>query len=135
MSFRQYFLGIMSATLISIIAFLLVIYRLSPFGAGNETAIVLFHLSLFLALTGLLTILNFYLRLLLKIGPVYAYHLNIALRQGALLSIMVIIMLIFQSLRVLTWWDGLLLLIIISLIELFFAGKESKKEKEKEDSK
>jgi len=54
----------------------------------------------------------------------YYQNLNIALRQGCLLSVMIVASLIFQRLRVLTWWDAMLMLIIILLVEYYFMARE-----------
>jgi len=50
--------------------------------------------------------------------------LNASLRQGCLLSGMVCMGLAFQRLRVLTWWDAGLLLVIVLLIEYYFMNRE-----------
>ena len=55
---------------------------------------------------------------------IYNVHLNTSLRQGVLLSAMIIIGLGFQRLRVLTWWDGILLLAIVLLIEFYFSSRD-----------
>jgi len=123
MTHRYYTLGIFITTILGWASWLVVINNISPFISGY-LALVLFYSSLFIALTGTFSILNYYLRITLNKSKNYFQHLNTALRQGSLLSIMVCAGLIFQRLRVLTWWDALLLLVIVLLIEYYFMSRE-----------
>lgn len=123
MIFGYYIAGIFFASILGWASWLVVVNNLSPFISGY-LALVLFYSSLFIALTGTFSILNYYLRISLNKDRNYLHHLNTALRQGSLLSLMLIIGLAFQRLRVLTWWDALLLLIIVLLIEYYFMSRE-----------
>ena len=123
MSHRYYILGILFASVLGWVSWFVVINKLSPFISGY-LALSFFYGSLFIALTGTLGILNYYLRLTLNKDHNFFKHMNISLRQSSLLSIMICVGLIFQRLRVLTWWDALLLLIIVVLIEYYFMNRE-----------
>ena len=123
MSHAYYIVGVFVATVLGWASWLVVINNVSPFISGS-LALTLFYTSLFLALTGTFSILNYYLRITLNKGRNYFQHLNTALRQGSLLALMVCAGLIFQRLRVLTWWDALLLLIIVLLIEYYFMSRD-----------
>lgn len=118
-----YLIGIIVATLLGWSSFFVVINNLSPFISGY-LALSLFYSSLFIALTGTLAILNYYLRMALNKNKNNYQNLNIALRQASLLSVMVCVSLIFQRLRVLTWWDAMLMLIIIVLAEYYFMARD-----------
>jgi len=52
------------------------------------------------------------------------YIIGLSFRQGILLACFAIGLLILQSLRILIWWDGLLLLAGIFIIELYFVSKD-----------
>ena len=123
MKHTPYIIGVFITALLGWVSWMVVINKLSPFVSGY-LALVLFYASLFIALTGTFSILIYYLRISLSKRKNYFQHLNIALRQGSLLSIMLCVGLVFQRLRVLTWWDALLLLIIILLIEYYFMSRE-----------
>lgn len=123
MTHTYYILGVFIAAILGWTSWIVVINKLSPFVSGY-LALGLFYASLFIALTGTFSILNYYLRISLSKNKNYFKHLNIALRQGSLLAIMVCAGLIFQRLRVLTWWDALLLLVIVLLIEYYFMARE-----------
>jgi len=123
MSHAYYILGVFVATILGWASWIVVINNISPFISGY-LALTLFYTSLFVALTGTFSILNYYLRITINKGKNYFQHLNTALRQGSLLSLMVCAGLVFQRLRVLTWWDALLLLIIVLLIEYYFMSRD-----------
>ena len=50
-------------------------------------------------------------------------NMGVSLRQGILLSIIIIVTLILQSFRVLTWWDGLLVVGAVLMVELYFLAR------------
>ena len=118
-----YLTTIFVATFLSWASWLVVYYKLSPF-SQPALALSLFYSSLFVALAGTFALLFYFLRAWLNKKEIYNVHLNTSLRQGVLLSVMIIIGLGFQRLRVLTWWDGILLLAIVLLIEFYFSSRE-----------
>lgn len=100
-----------------------VVSKLSPFMSG-ALALAFFYSSLFVALSGTFTLLLYYLRAAFGKKTDGSASLHASLRQGSLLSLMSCTGLVFQRLRVLTWWDALLLLSIILLVEYLFTGRE-----------
>lgn len=96
--------GIIAAALLSLTSLLVVIFRVSPLSAPNQ-ALPAFFLSVFLSTV--------------SIGTLGAYTfwrwrnmqhwdegktLRIALREGALLGIATIILILFQLFGMLNWW-------------------------------
>ncbi|PIZ71340.1 hypothetical protein COY07_05115 [Candidatus Peregrinibacteria bacterium CG_4_10_14_0_2_um_filter_43_11] len=120
---NPYTFSIGLATLIAWASWLVVINKMSPFLSGY-LSLALFYSSLFIALTGTFALLIYYLRTWIRKNTADSHYLNIALREGVLLSLMVDVGLIFQRLRVLTWWDFILLFAIILLIEFYFLARE-----------
>lgn len=118
-----YISGILIATFLSWASWFVVVYKLSPF-SQQSLALSLFYSSLFIALTGTFALIFYFLRVWTNKKEIYNAHLNTSLRQGVLLSIMLIVGLGFQRLRVLTWWDGILLLAIVLLIEFYFSSRD-----------
>ena len=118
-----YLLVILIATVFGWASWAVVINKLSPF-TTPQLALSLFYTSLFIALTGTLAIIIYYIRAWLNKGEISNTHINIALRQGVLLSAMICIGIAFQRLKVLTWRDGLLLLFIVLLIEFYFMARD-----------
>ncbi len=120
---NTYLTGILIATFFSWASWFVVVYKLSPF-SQQTLALSLFYSSLFIALAGTFALILYFLRVWANKKEIYNVHLNTSIRQGVLLSIMVIIGLAFQRLRVLTWWDGILLLAIVLLIEFYFSSRD-----------
>ncbi|MBN2306647.1 hypothetical protein JXD20_01565 [Candidatus Peregrinibacteria bacterium] len=118
-----YITAILIATFLSWASWFVVLYKLSPF-SQPVLALSLFYSSLFIALAGTFVMLFYFLRVWVNKKEIYNVHLNTSLRQGILLSAMIIIGLAFQRLRVLTWWDGILLLAIVLLIEFYFSSRD-----------
>lgn len=122
MPHNAYLSTILAASLLSWTSWFVVVYKLSPF-SQQSLSLTLFYTSLFVALSGTFALLLYFLRVWANKKEVYSSHLNTSIRQGVLLSMMVVIGLGFQRLRVLTWWDGLLLLAIVLLIEFYFMSR------------
>jgi len=123
MSHNRYLAIIALAGLISWVAFWLVIEKLDPF-ESTGLAVGLFFISLFFALTSTFSIAGYYIRRWLNKNEIFYGHINVALRQGILLSTITLGCLLFQLLRVLTWWSGLLLIGAVTMIEFYLTAKE-----------
>lgn len=104
-------------------AWILVVVKINPY-ESTALALPLFFLSLFFALISTFTILGFYLRKYLNHHEVHFNYINISLRQGILLSFCALGCLAFLLLGVLTWWDSLLLVFIVTLIEFYLTAKD-----------
>jgi hypothetical protein len=109
-------------TLLMVIVWALVMFNIDPDEAGIIGQ-VFFYVSLFLMLSGVLSLFFVWLRRKIIGDEMAARHLGVNFRQGILLSVLVIIFLLFQSVRILTWWDGLLAAGGIFLIELYFLSR------------
>ena len=89
----------------------------------NFTNISLFYVSLFVFMTGFFSLFLFWLKEKTSSEELIRVHMGVSFRQGLLLSIIVIVVLILQSFRVLTWWDGLLAVGAVLMIELYFLAR------------
>ncbi len=124
MSHNRYLSFIFIAGVLSWIAWVVVLFKLNPF-ASTSLALGLFFISLFVALICTFTVIGFYFRMWLNKNEIYYEHINIAFRQGLLLTVIAIGCLVFQLLNVLTWWSGLLFIATVTLIEFYFMAKEN----------
>lgn len=122
MNLKSYLFAIFVGILVALGIWLLIFFNIDPFKADFIT-IGAFFASLFLWLWGLLALLGFYLKVWLGNKEVIYANLPIALRQTALISLIIVGLLIFQTLRVLTWWVGGILVLVILLLELFFRAR------------
>ena len=119
------YIGIIGISgLIAWIGWLLVINKLSPYESMG-LSLLLFFLTLFIALSGTFTALGFYFRVWLFKNEIFYRHINVSLRQGVFLSLIAIFCLVFQMMRVLSWWSGLLLVAIALLLEFYFSSRDS----------
>lgn len=102
----------------------LVVTKLSPFESMG-LGLTFFFLTFFIALTGTFTVLGFYFRVWLLKNEIFYKHINVAFRQGVFLSLIAVFSLVFQMIRVLNWWSGLLLITIAVLLEFYFSSRDS----------
>ncbi|MFA6383609.1 MAG: hypothetical protein WCX17_04280 [Parcubacteria group bacterium] len=110
-------------TLFSIIALVLVVNYVDPEAAGIIGK-ALFFLILFFALSGLFNLILLWFRRKITHSENAHAQVGLSFRQGLLLSVLATGLLLMQSFRVLVWWDGLLLLAGIFLIELYFLSRD-----------
>lgn len=103
-------------------AFLLVLFSVPPDVAGSVGELFFFA-SLFVALTGTLTILGILGRVS-RSRLLPALHVGPAFRQGMLLAAAGIGTLLLQRVRVLRWWNILLLVLVLVGLDLLFARHE-----------
>ncbi len=120
---HPYFLGIVIATALAWVSWGLVLGKMSPFTSGT-LAMAFFYASLLIAITGTFALLLFALRRGMGKGEETILSFGAPLREGLLLALMIETALVFQRLRVLTWWDALLLLVIVLLLEFYFLAQD-----------
>lgn len=122
MSRSVYLFGIFVTACFGWASWAVVLNKFSPY-VSPAPAIFFFYASLFIALTATFALMGFYLRIILSREEVYLQQINIALRQGVWLALLFCVGLIFQHLQVLTWWDGVLMVLILILLEFYFMAK------------
>lgn len=122
MTLKAYFWGMKISAVLSFIACILVIWFVDPKMAG-PTGLVLFYGSAFLFLSAIFVLFFTWLRRA-DSPEEFHIHLAISFRQGILMSLMTICLLILQQVRILKWWDGLLVVAAFLLLELNFLTKK-----------
>ncbi len=123
MTLRSYIWGIRSVTLLSFVVFVSVIYFVDPDSSGLAGKL-LFYVSLFFVFSGVFNLFLLALRRRSFINEETTFtSISLSFRQGFLLSCFAVGLLILQSFRMLIWWDGLLLLAGIFMVEIYFASK------------
>lgn len=124
MSIQRYLITMSLATVISAASWLLVLIFLDPETSGI-IGLTLFFLSFFLMIFGLVSIVGFVARRLLQRREESFRLVAVSFRHAALLALLLTSSLFLQSQRVFTWWTAILLLIFLTLIEAFFAARET----------
>jgi len=123
MTLRSYIWGIRFVTVISLVAFVFVI-KLVDYETSGLAGKLLFFCSLFFTLSGLFNLLLLWLRRNQVDAENAFLNIGLSFRQGIFLALFAVGLLILQSLRILIWWDGLLLLAGIFLVEFYFVSRD-----------
>lgn len=116
MSLSVYLWGIRLFTLLAFSAWVGIVFAIDPEHSGVAGA-GLFFVSLFVTLLGFMTLFVtwVYRKGLGEVGA--THHLGGAFRQAFLLASYAVGVVFFQYERILTWWDSLLFLAAILMIE------------------
>lgn len=121
---KNYLFAIFCITLLALGIWMLILFNYDPYHTDVLT-ISAFFVSLVVWLSGIFTLVIFYLRVALGNKEVIYAYFTPSVRQAVLISIVIVGILVFQTLRVLAWWDIILLVISILLLELFFRTRTS----------
>lgn len=124
MIYHRYLLILLITGVTSWGAWLVVLNKFSPLN-NLGLALLFFMITLFIALVCTFTLFIYYFRQNVFDHNLLKGNFSISFRQGLFLSFVFIFALVFQLLRVLTWWSGLLLIIAILLLEYYFSLQES----------
>ncbi len=123
MTFRAYTWGMFLLSLLSLLAFGGVLYYVDPDKSGWPGKAI-FYLVFIFVLSSFLNLLLLLLRKKMLGSEAVLENIGLSLRQGFLLAVLSAGILILQSQRMLVWWDGLLLVAGVFLVELYFLSRE-----------
>lgn len=115
---RTYILPLIIGTILSLSAFISVLWFVDPFASGLLQHIF-FYLTLLLSSAGLFTLIGVGLRKKLTPG-ILTDQLVISFRQAILLSLLLSGMLLLKANNLLFWWIAGILILFIITIEIFF---------------
>lgn len=101
----------------------LIVSNTNPYETDTFTHVAFFA-SLFLFLSGFLTMMIYYLRVWRSNYESVFTPLGVATRDGALLASLVVGMLALQTVRVLSWWTAALLILAALIIEVVANSKK-----------
>ena len=121
MTIKSYLLILTICSIACWIAWLLVLFLIDP--SVSLLGVVIFYLTLGFALIGTFSVGGYFLREKFFHKNELTYKkINIASRHSVLFAILIIIALILQSQRYLSWWNLLILITVIGFIEIFLAS-------------
>jgi len=123
MFFNRYIFLLLFVGFVSFCSLYLVFTKLDPY-SEELLALVLFIVSLFFFISSVLSLVGYFLRIAFYRNELFLNHFNVSLRQGIILGICICALMGLQIIRTLTWWNGLIVVIISFLIELYFVAKE-----------
>lgn len=121
MTLQTYFLGLVASIVLCLVSLALIVVYIDP----TKTSLLgfaLFYASFFFLLTSLFSIAGFYLRRKSKKEAEFV-KAEKAFRQGALLSLIFIGILILQSIRILSFSSAIFIILAASVLELYFENK------------
>lgn len=122
MTLYKYLLSIGFSTAVSWAAWVIVLTRVDPFVSGFFGHII-FYVSLWFAMTGSLAIVGFVLRRWWQRHGDIVEQVVAAFRQGFLLSVLLVVSLVLQGARILEWWNILMFIAALALLEFFFVSR------------
>lgn len=117
MSIKAELWGLVISGLLCWIGFVMTVVGSNP-GTGTA-ALASFYISLFIGILSLLTVAGYAVRYYRSHSEAKYRAMQTSFRQGVLASGVVIGLLLMQSARLLAWWDILLLIVIVTLVELY----------------
>ncbi len=123
MRLRTYLILMTVSTVALWLGWFLVINYIDPTTAGLM-GFIFFYLSLLLALTGTISIIGLLIRSTAFREESILEQVEIALRQGIMLALMIVGLLLLQSQRLLTWWNIILLILALTILEFFFISSK-----------
>ena len=119
MSLNKYLILMTLTTIVCWAVWAMVINIINPTQAGF-LGFLFFYASLFLASIGSISIIGFFIRKVLLREELAFRHVVVSFRQAILLSILIIGSLILQSRGLLTWWNTILFILALTVLEFFF---------------
>jgi len=126
MTLKAYLSLMFFLTTICWLTFYFVIWTINP-ETTNWIGFMLFYTSLFLSLSGLISILGFMLRFIILKHELAFRSVRVAFRQSFLFSFLIITCLFLLSHQLLNWLNLFLLIIGLSMLEFFWISYSSQK--------
>ena len=127
MTLRQYLIIMSISTLLSWSAVGMIITMTDPTQTQSVVFVILFA-SLFLALTGTLSISGFLMRIwVLRKQYFISKEVLVSFRQAIMLATLLIASLVMQSRSILTWWNAVLMVMALTMLEFFFVTARAKR--------
>jgi len=125
MSLRAYLTLMAFGTIVAAATFFLVIYRVDPAAAG-ALGFTLLYLSLFFTVCGLVSILAFLVRIAVHRDEMLSRLVGLSFRQAVLFSALIVGALALHAHALLSWWNSLLMVAAVTVIEFIFISLERK---------
>ena len=110
--------------MLSFAAWVMVILYINPEKSGVAGQ-ALFYASTFLFFAGVLILFFTWMRRKARDDDEIAFtYLGTSFRQGILMALLLIGLLVLQQYRLLIWWDGALVIVGVFLMELYFLTRK-----------
>lgn len=123
MPFKKYIFLLVFSTILSLFSFFLVVAKINPENT-NFIGFLIFYLTLFFALSGILSLFMICMRWIFIKNLVFFTNIKISLRQAILFSTTIVSFLLLKSIDVLRWWNIILIIGIVVGVELFSVSRK-----------
>lgn len=126
MTLKSYLLNLFLGTIfiLSILSIFIIFIRPDEFVFGVMMAFVIFYLLFFLGIAGLSILSLTWLWKKMSGESLEIEDVGMAVRQGILMGILMTILMFFQQMGILIWWDALLVIAGIMLVEFYFLSRD-----------
>jgi len=119
MSKKGFFAILILVLLLSIASFCIILFGVNPYKTSWHL-FIFFYISIFIIIFCISSIIGLWLRIYFSSGKTNYMPTGTVLRQSFLIAIGVLGLLLLQAARILNWWDGILLILAVFLIDLYF---------------
>lgn len=126
MTIRTFLAALALATLICVAAWIAIAVSIDPYSA-SWTSLALFYFSLFLWVCGVLILLGFYIRYLLKPSALPYSLIAVSVRQAIILAIGLDAVLVLKGAHIFNWVNGIFLLFAMIFVESYFLSSPRSK--------
>ena len=130
MNISVYLMGLVLIIFLASACLAAILIYFNPNSSGIHI-FTLFYLSLFISTTGVFTLIGFLIRQFsrkkrfsMPEGQIIC-NLEVSFRQGLLLSVVLIAVLILQSQRILSWWYLVTLVSLVGLAEWWLMKRDN----------
>lgn len=112
-----------TVTLFAFASLVLDIFNNNPYQSGSSVFIN-FYTSMFLTFSGIIAITIYYLKIKTKTDKLIYSYFWPSVRQGAIVAFAVTALFALRGFRILDWWIGVSVIVVVTLLELFFQTKK-----------
>jgi hypothetical protein len=116
---------LISLTIFALATFVICLFNYNP-EAASKSVFLTFYLSLGLTMAGILTILIYYIKLNWLKDTAVNSQFWPSVRQALLIAGTLTILLFLQGVKIFDWLIGISIIIVVSLLELFFQTKKGR---------
>lgn len=117
MTLRQYLILMSIGTALCWLVWFLVISNIDPKESG-WLGFILFYISLYLALTGAISVIGFIVKKrITQNDEIVFHHVHHTFRQGLLIALLFTTTLMMLQFKVLNWWTGLTVVLLFLVME------------------
>jgi len=122
MSVKSILFTIFVCLIVSLGIFLLIIFNIDP-DKSDLLVTSTFFASIGMTITALFTLIIYFLRVRLSNNELVYSVLPVSIRQSALIALAVVGILAMQTIRLLNWWIGGIIVVVMIMVELFFRAR------------